>query len=164
MVNMTQTYHVCCHRLSRSHWNPDWRYVDLTNHHACHVKERALRWTLLFHHWNIQQVQTMSIFTAPPYKGCDISTNVTQYNKRYIMSNSEKVEMFAISNRTFNKLSNNAQFLKIELRLLEIQLLQSVYFLSFSLYFAHYFVHYLRINLANKMYNLLYCVTCSSAV
>ena len=34
-----------------------------------------------------------------------------------------------------------------------------MYFLSFSLYFTHYYVHYLRINLADKMYLLLYWVT-----
>ena len=34
-----------------------------------------------------------------------------------------------------------------------------LYFLLFSLYFVHYFVHYLRINLAYKMYLLLYWIT-----
>ena len=43
--------------------------------------------------------------------------------------------------------------------LLEVQLLQSVHFLLFYLYFVHYFVHYLRINLADKIDLLLYCVT-----
>ena len=45
--------------------------------------------------------------------------------------------------------------------LLEIQSLQSLYFLLFSLYFAIYFGHYLRMNLADKMYLLLYWVTYS---
>ena len=54
-----------------------------------------------------------------------------------------------------NKLSNDTQFLKIEVILLEIQLLETLY----SLYFEHYFVHYLRIDLADKMYLLLYWVT-----
>ena len=66
--------------------------------------------------------------------------------------------MFALSNRAFNKLSNDTQFLKIEVILLEIQLSQRLNFLLFSLYFAHCFVHYLRINLADKMYLLLYWV------
>ena len=43
------------------------------------------------------------------------------------MSTSEKVESFAKSNRGFNKLSNNTQFLKIEVIILEIQLLQQLY-------------------------------------
>ena len=34
-----------------------------------------------------------------------------------------------------------------------------MYFLLFYLYITHYFVHYLRINLADKMYLLLYWVT-----
>ena len=55
--------------------------------------------------------------------------------------------MIALSNRRFEKLSNDTKF---------VQLLQSVYFLLFSLYFTPYFSHYLRINLANKMYLLLY--------
>ena len=46
---------------------------------------------------------------------------VTQYNKMYTLSTFEKVEMFAVSNRGFNKLSNDTQFLKNEAILLEIQ-------------------------------------------
>ena len=53
---------------------------------------------------------------------------VTQYNKRHILSTSEQIEIFAICNRGFNKLSNDTQFLKIEVILLEIQILQSLYF------------------------------------
>ena len=87
---------------------------------------------------------------------------VTQYNKRYILSTfNNKNEIFTSSNRRFNKLSNDTKFVKIEVILLKVQLLQSVYFLLFSLYFAHYFGHYLRINLADKMYLLLYWVTFS---
>ena len=67
--------------------------------------------------------------------------------------------IFALSNRWFNKLSNNTKFVKIEEILSEIHHLQSLYFLLFSLYFALYSVHYLRINLADKMYLLLYWVT-----
>ena len=62
-------------------------------------------------------------------------------------------------NRRFNKLSNDAKFVKIEVILLKRQLLQSVYFLLFSLYITHYFAHYLRINLADKMFLLLYWAT-----
>ena len=43
--------------------------------------------------------------------------------------------------------------------LLKIQVLQSVNFFLFPLYFTHCLVHYLRINLADKMYLLLYWVT-----
>ena len=79
--------------------------------------------------------------------------NVTQYNKSYTLSTfEEKNEIFALSNRIFNKLSNETKFVKIEGILSEIQHLQSLYFLLFSLYFAHHFVHYLRINLADTMY------------
>ena len=76
---------------------------------------------------------------------------VTKYNKRYILSTFEENETFALSNRIYNKLSNDTKIIEIEVILLKTQLLQSVYFLLFSLYFAHYFVHYLRINLADKM-------------
>ena len=47
-------------------------------------------------------------------------TYVTQYNKRYILSTFEKIEIFALSNIRFNKLSN---------------------FLLFSLHFTHCFAH-----------------------
>ena len=62
----------------------------------------------------------------------------------------EKIEIFALSNRRFNKLSNDTKFEMIKLTI------DNVYFLLFSLYFANYFGHYLRMNLANKMYLLLY--------
>ena len=58
---------------------------------------------------------------------------VTQYNKRYILSNFEKIEIFELSIRRFNKLSNDTKFVKIEVILLKV----------------HY--HYLRINLTDKM-------------
>ena len=86
--------------------------------------------------------------------------NVTQYNKRYILSTFEKIVIFALSNRRFNKLSNYTKFVKIGVILLKIQHLQSQYFLLFSIYFAHY----LRINLADKMSLLLYWVTFSSVI
>ena len=72
---------------------------------------------------------------------------VTQYNKRYILSTFENIEIVALSKRRFNKLSNDTKFVP------------SVYSLLFNLYFTHYFVNYLRINLADKMYILLYWVT-----
>ena len=84
-----------------------------------------------------------------------VKRNVTQYNKRYILSTFEKIEMFALSYRRFNKLSNDTKVIKIEVILLKIQVLQSTKFLLFSLYFAHCFAHYLRINLADKMSLLL---------
>ena len=65
--------------------------------------------------------------------------NVTQYNKRYILSTSEEVEIFALSNRGLDKLYNDTQFQKIEMRLLKIQLLQSLYFCLFSLLFCTLF-------------------------
>ena len=86
-----------------------------------------------------------------------ILTNVTQYNKRYIWSTFDKIEIFAY------KLSNYTKFVKLEVILLKVQLLQSVYFFLFYLYFTHYFVHYLRINLADKMSLLLYWVTNAQA-
>ena len=85
--------------------------------------------------------------------------SVTQHNKRYILSTFEKIEIFALSNIRFNKLSNDTKLIKIEVILLKIQVLQSTNFLLFSLYFTHCFVHYLRINLVDKMYLLLYWVT-----
>ena len=81
---------------------------------------------------------------------------VTQYIKRYILSTFETIEILAWSNRRFNKLYNDTKFVKTEVILLKVQLLQSVYFLLFSLYFTHCFVHYLRINLADKMSLLMY--------
>ena len=39
---------------------------------------------------------------------------VTQYNKRYILSTFEKIEIFVLSDCRFNKLSNDTQFIKIE--------------------------------------------------
>ena len=57
---------------------------------------------------------------------------VIQYNKRYILSTFEKIEIFALSNRRLNKLSNDTKFIKIKVILLKVQLLQSVYFLLFS--------------------------------
>ena len=39
---------------------------------------------------------------------------VTQYNKRYILSTFEKIEIFALSNRKYNTLSNDTKFIKIE--------------------------------------------------
>ena len=71
----------------------------------------------------------------------------------------KEFESFAIANRGFNKLSNDTQFLKIEMILLEIQLLQSLFKYNsfyFFIYIAH---HYLRMDLADKMYLLLYWAT-----
>ena len=77
-------------------------------------------------------------------------------HKRDILSTFEQIEIFAFSNRRFKKLSNDTKFVKIEMILLKVKLLQSVYFLLFSLYYTHYFVHYLRINLADKMYLFIF--------
>ena len=76
---------------------------------------------------------------------------VTQYNKRDIMSTFENIEILALSNRRFYKLSNDTKFIKIEVIFLKIQASQCVNFLLFSLYFAHYFFHYLRMNQADIM-------------
>ena len=59
----------------------------------------------------------------------------------------------------YSKLSNDTKFIKIIVIVLKIQVLQSVNFFLFSLYFTHCFAHYLRLNLADKMYLLLYWVT-----
>ena len=83
---------------------------------------------------------------------------VTQYNKRD-MSTFENIEILALSNRRFYKLSNDTKFIKIEVIFLKIQASQCVNFLLFSLYFAHYFAHYLRMNLTDIMSLLLYWVT-----
>ena len=88
-----------------------------------------------------------------------INSYVTQYNKRDILSTFEKIEIFALSNRRFNKLSNDTKLVKIKVILLKIQVLQGMNFLLFSLYFTHCFAHYLRINLADKISLLLYWVT-----
>ena len=53
---------------------------------------------------------------------------VTNTTKKCILSTFVKVEIFAMSNRGFDKLSNDTQFLKIEVILLEIQLLRSLHF------------------------------------
>ena len=74
---------------------------------------------------------------------------MTQYNKRYILSTFEKIEIFALSNRSFNKLSNDTKFVKIKVILLKIQVLHGMNFLLFSLYFIHCFAHFLRINLCH---------------
>ena len=49
--------------------------------------------------------------------------SVTQYNKRYSLSTFEKNEIFVLSNRRFNKLSNDIKFVKIDMILLKVQLL-----------------------------------------
>ena len=64
-------------------------------------------------------------------------TFVTQYNKGYYLSTFEKIEIFALSYRRFNKLSSDTKFIKIEVILLKIQVFQSVNFLLFPLYFTH---------------------------
>ena len=48
-------------------------------------------------------------------------------------------DILDLYNRRFSKLSNDTKFVKIEVILLKVQLLQSVYFLLFYLYFTHYF-------------------------
>ena len=73
--------------------------------------------------------------------------NVTQYQKRYILSTFEKNDIFALSNRRFNKLSNDTKFVKIEVILFESTTFTKCEFPLFSLYFTHCFVHYLRISL-----------------
>ena len=79
-----------------------------------------------------------------------------QQVKRYILTCLLLKKMrFLHSIRRFNKLSNDTKIIKIEGIVLKIQVLQSLYFLLFSIYFAHYFVHYLRMNLADKMSLLL---------
>ena len=90
--------------------------------------------------WNLQN-------EVSSLQGCDSS--------RFFVTN---FRTFALSNRRFNKLSNDNKFVKLKVILLKVQLLQSVYFLLFSIYFTHYFAHYLRINLADKMSRLLYWV------
>ena len=81
---------------------------------------------------------------------------MTKYNKMYILSTFEKIEMFALSNRGFNKLSNDTKFIKIEVILFEIQCLQSVNSFFFFFIFYILFCSLSRINLADKMSLLLY--------
>ena len=45
--------------------------------------------------------------------------------ERYILSIFDKIEIFASYNRRFNKLSNDTRFIKIEVKVLKIQVLQS---------------------------------------
>ena len=64
---------------------------------------------------------------------------VTQYNKRYILSTFEKYEIFVLSNSRFNKLSNYTKFIKIEVILLKIQVLQKcefpfIFFIFYTLF------------------------------
>ena len=61
---------------------------------------------------------------------------MTQYNKRYILFVFDKIEILASSNMRFNKLSDDTKFVKIEVILLKIQVLQSVNFLLFSLFYT----------------------------
>ena len=66
------------------------------------------------------------------------STNrcITTMSPNTTIGTSCLLEIFALSNRRFDKLSNDTKFVKIEVKLSEIQHLQSLYFLLFSLYFA----------------------------
>ena len=80
----------------------------------------------------LSQHNTSHVWACQTKKKCD------QYNKRDILFTPEKVVIFAMS----NKLYNNTQFMKMEVMLLEMQLLQVCIFIVFSLYFTHYFVHY----------------------
>ena len=50
-----------------------------------------------------------------------------------ILSTFEKIEIFALSNRRFDKLSSDSKFVKIEAILLKVRL-ESVYFLLYSLF------------------------------
>ena len=52
----------------------------------------------------------------------------------YILSTFDNIEIFALSNR-FNKLSSDTKFVKIEVILLKIQVLQIVNFLLFIFIF-----------------------------
>ena len=63
---------------------------------------------------------------------------MTQYNKRYILSTLEKIEIFALSNsnRRFKKLSNYTKLIKIEVILLKIKVYQ-VRISFYSLYILH---------------------------
>ena len=69
----------------------------------------------------------------------DIKFKCDPIQQKVHLSTFEKIEIFALSNRRFNELSNGTKFVKIEAILLKIQVLQSVNFLLFSLYFTHMF-------------------------
>ena len=84
-------------------------------------------------------------------QGTSPTLYVTHHNKRYNLSTLNKIRF--LHYLRFYRLSNDTKCVKIELILLKVQLLQSVYFILFYLYFTHYCVHYLRMNLADKMYN-----------
>ena len=65
-----------------------------------------------------------------------------------MLSTSEKVEIFPISNRGFNMFSNNTQLLEIQL----LQIFPYIFFIFCTVFCSLY----LRIYLADKMYLLLY--------
>ena len=69
--------------------------------------------------------------------------------KRYILSTFDKVEMFAFSNRRFNKLS---KFINLSDTFENTNL---NFLFKKKKKFRHCFAHYLRINLADKMSLLL---------
>ena len=86
---------------------------------------------------------------------------VTQYNKRYILSTFEKIEIFVLSNRRFNKHSNDTKFIKIGRDSFENTSFTKCEFpfILFVFYTLFLFAHYLRINLADIMSLLLSWVT-----
>ena len=60
---------------------------------------------------------------------------VTQYNKRYILSTFDKIEIFAFSIRRFNKLFNDTKFMNIEVILLKYELNFSfIFFIFYTLF------------------------------
>ena len=121
----------------------------LSDLHIVHNADEITAWYEDHYDYTVQIIKLSSR---------DSDLIVTQYKKRYILSTFEKIEMFALSYRRSNKLSNDTKFIKFEVILLKIQGLQSVDLFLFSLYFTHCFAHYLIINLADKMSLLLYWV------
>ena len=61
-------------------------------------------------------IQIIIAVTIERQKG----TYVTSRNKRYLMSNFENYEIFAIFKRELNKLSNDTRIIKIEALLLKV--------------------------------------------
>ena len=68
-------------------------------------------------------------------------------------------EIFALSKKQLNKLSNDTKHTEIELLLLKIWEKVGVFFLLLSLYFTSYFAQYLKISLADIRYLLLWCIS-----
>ena len=89
-----------------------------------HVDTSAyLQQSLLEAYWILNHKHCKNKHGIPTESGV-INNNkgiIQQYNKSYILSTFEKIEIVALSKRRFNKLSNDTKFINIEV----IQVLQT---------------------------------------